>query len=74
MICHLRSYKTNGIVDGKCNGILDQGKGKLTVYEEGEKDSTMEKGLDVIANMDNVVFSLFIRSRTLRAAIVSGLV
>lgn len=54
------------ILDGKLNGILDQGKGQLIIYEEGEKDLAMEKGLQVIANMDNVVTSLFTRSRALR--------
>eukprot|EP01083_Nonionella_stella_P012152 34495_1 len=54
------------ILDGKLNGILDQGKGQLIVYEEGEKDLAMEKGLQVIANMDNVVSSLFVRSHALR--------
>ena len=54
------------ILDGKFQGILDQGKGQLVVYEESEKDYAMEKGLDVIANMDNVVTSLFGRSKALR--------
>jgi len=54
------------ILDGKFNGILDQGKGQLVVYEDGEKDLAMEKGLEVIANMDKVVTSLFVRSRALR--------
>jgi len=54
------------ILDGKLNGILDQGKGQLIVYEEGEKDLAMEKGLQVIGNMDNVVSSLFVRSHALR--------
>ena len=54
------------ILDGKLNGILDQGKGQLIVYEESEKDLAMEKGLEVISNMDNVVTSLFTRSRALR--------
>jgi 26S proteasome regulatory subunit N6 len=54
------------ILDRKMNGILDQGKGQLIVYEEGEKDLAMEKGLDVIENMDNVVSSLFVRSNALR--------
>eukprot|EP00978_Attheya_sp_CCMP212_P023361 scaffold71493_cov46-Attheya_sp.AAC.1 len=42
------------------------GKGQLIVYEESEKDMAMEKGLQVIANMDQVVTSLFVRSRALR--------
>lgn len=54
------------ILDGNLNGILDQGKGQLIVYEEGEKDLAMEKGLQVIASMDNVVTSLFGRSHKLR--------
>jgi len=54
------------ILDGKFYGILDQGKGQLIVYEESQKDQAMEKGLQVIANMDNVVSSLFERSRALR--------
>jgi len=58
------------ILDGKFNGILDQGKGQLIVYEESEKDMAMEKGLDVIANMDKVVSSLFVRSRALRTMMV----
>lgn len=54
------------ILDCKFQGILDQGKGQLVVYEESEKDYAMEKGLDVIANMDAVVTSLFERSKALR--------
>jgi len=58
------------ILDGKFNGILDQGKGQLIVYEDSEKDMAMEKGLEVIANMDKVVSSLFVRSRALRTMMV----
>jgi len=54
------------ILDGKLNGILDQGKGHLIVYEEGEKDEAMEKGLQVLGHMDAVVSSLFERSKALR--------
>merc|ERR1711862_114703 len=54
------------ILDGKFQGILDQGKGQLVVYEESEKDYAMEKGLEVIANMDTVVSSLFERSKAIR--------
>ncbi len=57
------------ILDQKLNGILDQGKGQLIVYEDGEKDLAMEKGLKVIANMDEVVSSLFVRSRALRTMV-----
>eukprot|EP00521_Asterionellopsis_glacialis_P013374 CAMPEP_0195306732 /NCGR_PEP_ID=MMETSP0707-20130614/37350_1 /TAXON_ID=33640 /ORGANISM="Asterionellopsis glacialis, Strain CCMP134" /LENGTH=476 /DNA_ID=CAMNT_0040370957 /DNA_START=225 /DNA_END=1655 /DNA_ORIENTATION=+ len=58
------------ILDGKFNGILDQGKGQLVVYEESEKDMAMEKGLQVIENMDKVISSLFERSRALRTMMV----
>lgn len=54
------------ILDGKFQGILDQGKGQLIVYEEGSADKAMEKGLGVIGNMDKVVTSLFSRSKALR--------
>jgi 26S proteasome regulatory subunit N6 len=58
------------ILDGKFSGILDQGKGQLVIYEEGEKDEAMEKGLEVIANMDAVVSSLFERSKALRTMMI----
>lgn len=58
------------ILDGKFNGILDQGKGQLVVYEKSEKDMAMDKGLQVISNMDKVVTSLFERSRALRTMMV----
>merc|ERR1740117_1166405 len=54
------------ILDGKFQGILDQGKGQLIIYEEGEKDKAMEKGLAVLENMDEVVTTLFERSKALR--------
>lgn len=54
------------ILDGKFQGILDQGKGQLVVYEEGHKDRAMEKGLEVLERMDDVVTTLFERSKALR--------
>jgi len=54
------------ILDGKFQGILDQGKGQLIIYEEGEKDKAMEKGLQVLEHMDEVVTTLFERSKALR--------
>jgi 26S proteasome regulatory subunit N6 len=47
------------ILDGKFQGILDQGKGQLIIYEEGEKDKAMDKGLKVLEHMDQVVTTLF---------------
>ena len=58
------------ILDGKCHGILDQGKGQLIVYEDAGTDKAMEKGLKVIENMDKVVTSLFSRSHNLRSMMV----
>ena len=58
------------ILDGKFQGILDQGKGQLIVYEESEKDAAMEKGLQVIANMDAIVSTLFERSKALRTMMI----
>lgn len=58
------------ILDGKFQGILDQGKGQLIVYEESEKDTAMEKGLQVLGNMDNIVTTLFERSKTLRTTMI----
>eukprot|EP00522_Entomoneis_paludosa_P013175 CAMPEP_0172453876 /NCGR_PEP_ID=MMETSP1065-20121228/11030_1 /TAXON_ID=265537 /ORGANISM="Amphiprora paludosa, Strain CCMP125" /LENGTH=475 /DNA_ID=CAMNT_0013206113 /DNA_START=32 /DNA_END=1459 /DNA_ORIENTATION=+ len=58
------------ILDDKFQGILDQGKGHLIVYEDTEKDRAMEKGLQVIANIDTVVTSLFERSKALRTMMI----
>jgi 26S proteasome regulatory subunit N6 len=58
------------ILDDKFQGILDQGKGHLIVYEDTEKDAAMEKGLQVIANIDTVVTSLFERSKALRTMMI----
>ena len=57
------------ILDGKLKGILDQGAGQLIVYESSEADRALEKSLDVIANMDTAVSSLFERSKALRTMI-----
>ena len=58
------------ILDAKFQGILDQGKGQLIVYEDSKKDMAMEKGLEVIANMDNIVSSLFERSKLVRTMMI----
>lgn len=58
------------ILDGKFQGILDQGKGQLIVYEDSEKDRAMEKGLQVLANMDAIVTTLFERSKALRTTMI----
>lgn len=58
------------ILDKKFQGILDQGKGQLIVYEDSSPDLAMEKSLKVIENIDQVVSSLFARSRALRTMMV----
>lgn len=51
------------ILDRTFNGILDQGKGQLMVYEAGEDDTNFEKGVEIIGNMGLVVEALFGRAR-----------
>ncbi len=69
------------ILDGTLNGILDQGKGQLILYETVEHDGTAttavadehsvaSKSLQVIENMDSVVTSLFERSKALRTVMM----
>ena len=71
------------ILDGTLNGILDQGKGQLILYETvesgtstagGDDDDTdanvASKALLVIENMDSVVTSLFERSKALRTVMM----
>ena len=66
------------ILDGTLNGILDQGKGQLILYETVELDGTTtadehsvaSKSLQVIENMDSVVTSLFERSKALRTVMM----
>jgi 26S proteasome regulatory subunit N6 len=64
------------ILDGILQGILDQGKGQLVLYEDATatatdgSDSVTAKGLQVVANMDAVVTSLFERSKALRTVMM----
>jgi 26S proteasome regulatory subunit N6 len=63
------------ILDGTLNGILDQGKGQLILYENNDavgngKDSVTAKALQVVQNMDSVVTSLFERSKALRTVMM----
>lgn len=53
------------ILDRVFNGILDQGKGQLMVYEAGEDDSNFEKGVEIIGNMGRVVEALFGRAKNM---------
>lgn len=53
------------ILDHKFYGILDQGRGHLIIYETAEEDRNFTKGVEVIANMENVVEALFGRTKAL---------
>jgi len=65
-LCSVEKKLSQMILDGTLNGILDQGKGHLIVYESGINDYTQEKGLELISNTDKIVSSLFVRSQVLR--------
>lgn len=51
------------ILDKKLKGILDQGNGTLIVYDEIDSDGTYGHAVEVIANMELVVDSLFKRAQ-----------
>lgn len=53
------------VLDKKFFGILDQGRGHLIIYESADEDVNFTKGVEVIANMENVVEALFGRSKAL---------
>lgn len=53
------------ILDRKFHGILDQGKGHLVVYETAAEDKNFSKSVEIIGNMENVVETLFTRSKAL---------
>ncbi len=46
------------ILDKKINGILDQGRGSLIIYEESGHNAYLEKSLQVYKQLDRVVDSL----------------
>jgi 26S proteasome regulatory subunit N6 len=51
------------ILDKKLRGILDQGNGTLIVYDEAEADGTYGHATTIIANMEDVVASLYKRAQ-----------
>ncbi|ORZ32215.1 PCI domain-domain-containing protein [Catenaria anguillulae PL171] len=53
------------ILDGKINGVLDQGAGILIVYDETESDPTYADALETIKKMGTVVDSLYQKAATL---------
>ena len=55
------------ILDGKFEGILDQGAGCLIVYDDGTPVTMYRATLDTIANMDKVVDTLLVKSQKIVA-------
>ncbi|CAN0016739.1 unnamed protein product [Heterosigma akashiwo] len=53
------------ILDGKFQGILDQGRGTLIARPPAEEDAALASALGVVANMGEVVDSLFKRAQAL---------
>lgn len=51
------------ILDKKINGILDQGRGCLILYEETTSNAYLEKAIDTFKNMDKVVDALNKKTR-----------
>jgi 26S proteasome regulatory subunit N6 len=46
------------ILDKKINGILDQGKGSLILYEESEAHPYLDKTLETFKHLEKVVETL----------------
>jgi 26S proteasome regulatory subunit N6 len=55
------------ILDGKFQGILDQGSNQLSVYDEPKLSSMYQTGLDSIDNISKVVDSLYDKMGLLRS-------
>ena len=53
------------ILDHKFQGILDQGRGHLIIYDQTFEDSLLTKGVEVISNMGAVVDALASRAKNL---------
>jgi 26S proteasome regulatory subunit N6 len=61
-IAEVETKLSQMILDGKFEGILDQGKGCLIVYDAVEKNTVYKVTLETIANMDRVVDNLMAKS------------
>lgn len=62
----VQSKLSQMILDGKLNGILDQGAGCLIVYEEEGANATYDSALETVKNMDAVVDTLMAKAAKLR--------
>jgi hypothetical protein len=53
------------ILDKSLSGILEQGKGYLVLYEPAREDTSFSRGVEIIANMEDVVDALSSRAKAL---------
>ena len=53
------------ILDKELNGVLDQGRGCLLVYEPEEADETYEAAIQTVAEVGKVVDSLYEKATTI---------
>ena len=51
------------ILDSKFHGILDQGKGFLEVFDDANEDMSFTSGMEIIANLGQVVDTLTARAK-----------
>ena len=51
------------ILDKKINGILDQGRGSLIIYEDSSSNEYLDKSLKCYKNLDKVVDSLMKKAK-----------
>jgi 26S proteasome regulatory subunit N6 len=51
------------ILDKKINGILDQGRGSLIIYEDSSSNEYLEKSLKCYKNLDKVIDSLMNKAK-----------
>ena len=58
------------ILDHKFNGILDQGRGHLIIYESTQDDYSFNYGLDIIQNISSTVDVLFSRAKKIGKATI----
>ena len=54
------------ILDKRFSGILDQGRGQLSLFGEDNADTSYTLGLGIIENMDKVMDALFDRATAIR--------
>jgi 26S proteasome regulatory subunit N6 len=55
------------ILDGKLNGILDQGAGDLILFDEQQQDQTFSNAIDTVKELNHVVDRLNRKAKRLVA-------